>query len=443
MPEKEITLGYGIDVLTVRVPQENLVGVFYPKEPVKSGDEPDEGPSNEGSSIEGSSKEGSSKEETLILKALANPIGAPPLKQLAQNKQRVVIVISDITRPCPSDKLLPPVIDVLNSAGIPDKNITIVIALGLHRPMTAEEISNTVSEAIYDRIQVLNHDPSETTWLGTTSYGTPVEIYRPVVDADLRICLGNIEYHYFAGYSGGAKAILPGCASRASVTANHAMMIRKEAAAGRIVGNPLREDLEEAVAMSGVGFLINVIVDKDHNIQAAVAGDMTLAHRKGCEIVHARGRVSAPPRADIILASAGGFPKDINFYQAHKALEIASYFVKDGGVVILVSACPEGFGNQTFEDWMLTTSTPEAIISKIQKNFVLGGHKAAAIAAIQQRASVFLVSDLDDEIVRKMGITPCNNPQSALDSALRFLGQTSEVCVLPQAISILPEFDPI
>jgi len=245
MPQIEVSLGYGTDQLTVRVPQENLAGIFYPKDSLSIG--------------EGFNKK-SSSEKNLIQHALATPIGSPPLNQLAIGKRRVVIVISDITRPCPSNKILPLVLAELKTAGIADRDISIVIALGLHRRMTVDEIRYSVSPAIYERFMVLNHDPTDTIRLGTTSSGTPVEISRIVAEADLRICIGNIEYHYFAGYSGGAKAILPGCASRAAVTANHAMMVQREAAAGRIDGNPLREDLEEAVKMVGVDFIINVVM---------------------------------------------------------------------------------------------------------------------------------------------------------------------------------------
>jgi nickel-dependent lactate racemase len=254
----------------------------------------------------------------------------------------------------------------------------------------------------------------------------------------VRICLGNLEFHWFAGYSGGAKAILPGCASRAAVTANHAMLVSPEAAAGRIEDNPLRRDLEEAVAMLGVDFILNVVVDGQHRILGAVAGEVTAAHRAGCEMVAARGKVKAT-KADIVLASAGGFPKDINLYQAHKGLEAASCFVRDGGVLILAAECREGIGNAVFESWVLAASSPRDNLERIRNEFVFGGHKAAAIAAVEQRASIYMVSAMPDELVRRMWISPYRDPQAALEAALARLGPQSRVLVLPQAGSLVPE----
>ena len=420
MQPTTLELAYGDGRLNVVVPSANLLGIFYPQETESSSTRLD---------------------ETAILhNALEHPIGALPLRQLVKPGDKVAIITSDLTRPCPSERLIPPILAELAAASIPDSDITIIMALGLHRPMTADEIDRAISPEVHCRFRVLNHDISDTVSLGVTSAGTPVEIFRPVVDADVRICLGNLEFHYFAGYSGGAKAILPGCASRPTVTANHAMMIQPGAAAGVIEGNPVRADLEEAVAMLGVDFILNVVVDGSHNILAAVAGDVIAAHRHGCELIASRGKVPVPDKADIVLASAGGFPKDINLYQAHKGLENASYFVREGGVIILSAECREGFGSSVFEEWMLSASTPQDILQRIQSQFVLGGHKAAAIAAIETYASVYLVSSLPDQLVRRLFMTPFASISEALQAAFTALGSNSQVSVLPQAGSTLPEF---
>lgn len=411
-----VELAFGHRAFTVEIPTASLLGVIHPKsQPVVA------------------------DEETLVAQAMAQPIGTRPLRHLARPGQKVAIVTSDLTRPCPSDKLLPFILDELSSAGVPDEDIFIILGLGLHRPMSEEEISLAVTPQIQGRIRVVNHDVHDTLFLGTTSFGTPVEIFRPLVEADVRIALGVIEFHYFAGYSGGAKAIFPGCASRRSVTANHAMMLRPGAEAARIDGNPVRMDLEEAVAMLGVDFILNVVVDGNHRIVGAFAGDLTAAHRKGCEFVAARGKVLIPKKADIVLASAGGYPKDINFYQAQKAMHNANYSVRDGGVIILVAACMEGFGNKTFEEWMLGTASPRDLIERIQKGFVLGGHKAAAVAAMLQRASIYMVSELPAEQVQRSGMVYFDHPQKALEAAFEQLGRESQVLVLPQAGSILPQ----
>jgi nickel-dependent lactate racemase len=414
-----VSLPYGERSLAVQVPAGHLLDVILPKT----------------GAIE------VRDEAEMIRAALERPIGSPRLRDLVHRGQRIAIVTSDLTRPCPSERLLPFVLEELSAAGIPDEDIFVVLGLGLHRPMTEEEIDRVVSPEVHRRIRVLNHNAEDVVRLGVTSRGTPVEFFRPLVEADVRVCLGNLEFHWFAGFSGGAKAVLPGCASRATVTANHALMVRPGVGAGRIQGNPLREDIEEGAAMLGVHFILNVVVDGQHNILSAVAGDVTAAHRRGCEAIAARGKVKVPRKADIVIASAGGFPKDINMYQAHKGLENAAYFVRDGGILILAAECREALGNKTFEQWMFAASSPQEILERIQKEFVLGGHKAAGIANIERRAKVFLVSDMPDDLVRRLFMTPFADVQEALQAALQELGSESQVLVLPQAGSIIPDFE--
>jgi nickel-dependent lactate racemase len=352
----------------------------------------------------------------------------------------VAVVTSDLTRPCPSDRLLPLVLTELQQAGVRDGDVSVVMALGLHRPMTAAEMETAVGPGVCRRVRLLNHDPADVVRLGTTSAGTPVEVYRPLVTADVRICVGNLEFHYFAGYSGGAKAILPGCASRATVNANHAMMVQPGAAAGRLEGNPVRADLEEGVSMLGVDFLLNVVVDGQHRITGAVAGDVVEAHRRGCALVAERGTVRIPRRADLVVVSAGGYPKDMNMYQAQKALDNAAGAVRDGGIIVWVAECREGLGEKTFESW-LRGASPAQILERIQREFVLGGHKAAAIAAVLNRARVFLVSALAPELVRECGLVPFADLDRAVSAALDELGQGARLLCLPYGGSVLPVAD--
>ncbi len=413
-----VELPYGQGVQRVRVPAANLRAILEPKPAADVADE-----------------------TGLLRTALAEPAGTPRLRDLARPGQKVVIVTSDLTRPCPSERLLPPILDQLEAAGVPDAEVTVVMALGLHRPMTEAEIETAVGSEVYRRLRVINHDPEECVRLGITSAGTPVDIFRPLVEADLRVCLGNLELHYFAGYSGGAKAVLPGCASRATVRANHAMMVRPEAAAGRLDGNPVRADIEEGVAMLGVDFVLNVVVDGQHRIVGAVAGEVTAAHRQGCEIVAQRGIVPIDRRADLVLVSAGGYPKDVNLYQAHKALDNAAHAVRDGGILILVAECAEGLGNRTFGAWMAEAASPDDLLERIQREFVLGGHKAAAIAAVLKRASVYLVSALPDETVRQCGMRPFSDVGAALDKAIEEVGVGASVAVLPEGGSVLPAIE--
>ena len=410
-----LQLPFGRSQMGVEIPEANLLGVLNPRESAETFDE-----------------------ASLLREALAHPIGSPCLRDVARPGQKVVIVTSDLTRPCPSERLLPPVLDELAVAGVSEADVTVVVALGLHRPMTEAELEAAVGPVVYRRVRVINHDPANTVRLGVTSAGTPVEILLPVVEADLRVCLGNLELHYFVGYSGGAKAIIPGCASRATVQANHAMMVRPEAAAGRLEGNPVRADIEEGVAMLGVDFILNVVVDGQHRIVGAVAGEVTAAHRRGCEMVARRSQVAVPGLADIVLVSAGGYPKDVNLYQAQKALDNAAHAVRPGGLIVLVAECKEGLGNQTFEAWMMAAKSPDDLLERIQKEFVLGGHKAAAIASVLKRARVFMVSSLPVEVVRQCGMVPFDDPGQALGAAFDEVGRGASVIALPQGGSVLP-----
>jgi len=409
-----VELPYGQGTLRTTIPDANLQGVLLPKQGADAADE-----------------------AVLLHEALANPIGTPRLREMVRPGQQVAIVTSDLTRPCPSARLLPLVLDELAGAGIPDDDVTVVLALGLHRPMTEVEMKSAVGAEVYRRLRVVNHDPDDCVRLGATSAGTPVEIFRPLVEADFRICLGNLELHYFAGYSGGAKAVLPGCASRATLNANHSMMVRPKARAGRLEGNPVRADLEEGAAMLGVDFILNVVMD-GHRIVGAVTGDVTAAHRRGCKLVAERGIVEINRPADVVLVSTGGHPKDINLYQAQKALDNAAYAVRDGGMLILVAECPEGFGNTTCEAWLTEAKSPDEILARIQRAFVLGGHKAAAIAAVQKRASIYLISSLPDDLVHRYRMTPFGALDKALTAAFDTLGPGASVLILPQGGSILP-----
>jgi len=410
-----LRLPYGRGHTVVQVPSDRLVGVFSPRDVTESHDQ-----------------------EARVRHALEHPLGQKRLRDIARPGHKVVIVTSDATRPCPSHLLLPHVLAELSAAGVPDADITVVIALGLHRNMSEGELEQAIGRDVFRRVRVINHDPGRTVRVGVTTRGTPVELLRDVVEADLRVCVGNVEFHYFAGYSGGAKAILPGCASLATVTANHAMMVRPEAVGGQNEGNPVREDIEEAVAMIGVDFVLNVLVDAEHRVVAAVAGDVTAAHRRACDLVSERGKVAIPGLADVVLASAGGHPKDVNLYQAQKALDNAACAMRPGGICILVAECPEGIGNRTFEEWMTQGRTPEELLHSIQRQFVLGGHKAAAIAKVACRGRVFLVSPALSARALA-GIEHCADAQVALDAALAALGPQAKVLVLPEAGSVLPQ----
>ena len=376
--------------------------------------------------------------EAEVRRALSAPIGSPRLKEIVQPGEKIAIVTSDITRPMPTYKVMPALLDELYEAGVSPQDITLVFALGSHRPHTVEEMKRLAGGRAFTEIRCVDSDMEDCIHLGVTSAGTPVDITRSVAEADRRICLGNIEYHYFAGYSGGAKAIMPGVSTRAAIQSNHSMMVLDEACAGNLDTNPLRRDIEEAADICGVDFILNVVLDEHKEIICAVAGDVTAAHRAGCAFLDTLYQKKIEKRADIVIVSQGGAPKDLNLYQTQKALDNAKHAVRDGGIIVLVGSCREGLGEKTFEEWLTTAEKPADLIDRIKREFKLGGHKAAAIAMVQQRADIYLVSEMSPELVKSMFMTPFDTVQQAYDAAAAKLGENSSVLVMPYGGSTLP-----
>jgi len=414
----KIELGFGAGVQELTVPDENLIGVLRPNpvEHVLTG-------------------------EAEVRRALMHPIGMPKLREIVKPGEKIAIVTSDITRPLPSYKVLPALLDELYAAGVQKEDITIVFALGSHRKQTPAEQAKLVGERAFSEVRCVDGDDSDCVHIGVTSRGTPVDIVRVVAEADRRICLGNIEFHYFAGYSGGAKAIMPGVSTRAAIQSNHSRMVEQAACAGKLGGNPVREDIEEAAAMVGVDFIVNVVLDEHKEIVRAVAGDVTKAHREGCRYLD---RLYVKPiyeKVDIVVVSQGGAPKDLNLYQTQKALDNAKHAVKDGGVIVLVGSCREGLGERVFEEWMTHSPTPQSMIERIQADFQLGGHKAAAIAMVLEHAEIYLVSELDAAFVKSIFFEPFSGVQAAFDAALAHCSEDATVLVMPFGGSTLPRIE--
>ena len=412
--EMKIDLGFGSGVQSVTLPDENILAVLEAN-PVEY-------------KLTGTDE---------VRRALREPIGAAPLRETVHAGETVAIVTSDITRPCPTWKMLPPVLEELFAAGIRPENITVTFALGSHRHHTEEEHKKLMGES-YGLVACRDSDGVNCTHLGVTKRGTPVDIDTAVASADRRICFGNIEYHYFAGYSGGAKAIMPGVSTREAIQSNHSRMVEAAACAGKLAGNPVREDIEEAAAICGVDYIVNVVLDAHKEIVYAVAGDVTKAHRDGCRFLDGLYRKTIPHRADIVLVSQGGAPKDLNLYQVQKALDNAKHAVRPGGIIVLVGSCREGLGEKVFEQWMLEAEKPDDLIKRVRENFRLGGHKAAAIAMVLQNAEIDLVSELEPEFVKQIFLQPYQTAQAALDHAFAKLGRDASVIVMPYGGSTLP-----
>lgn len=408
--------GFGKTVLGFEVPNENYAGTLEMRE--------------------NSERAVSVAEE--LKRALQHPIHSKRLKDMVLADDKIVIITSDITRPLPTDKILPYLLDELYLGGAKKENITLVFALGAHRKHTPQEMRMLAGKRASEEIRLIDSDVKDCTYIGTTTYGTPVSIFREVAQSDIRICLGNIEYHYFAGYSGGAKAIMPGVSTREAIQANHSKMVLDGSRAGALEGNPVRLDIEEAAGMLGVHFILNVVLDEKKEVLKAFAGDCLKAHRAGCAFLDGMYLCKLKQRADIVVVSQGGYPKDLNLYQTQKALENAKYAVKEGGIIILVGACQEGLGEEVFEKWLLHAPDARSLIDRIQTEFELGGHKAAAIAMVLQDARVFLVSELQPDFVRTIFLEPFYTIQSALDKALEIKGDSATVLLMPHGGSTLP-----
>ncbi len=411
----KIELGYGSGTQELEVPDENLLEVLLPNEVTYDLTGQDE-----------------------VRRALENPIGSPRLGEIIKPGEKIVIITSDITRPMPTYVVMPVLLEELYAAGAKPEDITLVFALGSHREHTEEEKRHLAGEQAFSEIRCIDSDASDCVHMGDTKHGTPVDIMRTVADADRRICLGNIEYHYFAGYSGGAKAIMPGVSTREAIQANHSMMVDPLACAGNIDNNPLRADVEEAADICGIDFILNVVLNEHKEIVKAVAGDATKAHREGCRFLDTLYQKKIPERADIVIVSQGGAPKDLNLYQTQKALDNSKHAVKNGGTIILVGSCREGYGAQVFEEWINEANTPDDLIDRVRTNFQLGGHKAAAIAMVRKNAEIFLVSEMEPELVEKVFMEPYDTVQDAFDAAMEHQGKDATVIIMPYGGSTLP-----
>jgi len=412
----EFKIGFGTTPQDVHLPDKNVIDILLPNQ-----------------------VEITSFGEEEVIRALGDPIGTKSLEELAVGKKNVVIITSDITRPMPTKVVLPPVLEVLYKAGVSNEDITVVLALGSHRKHTEEEKAKLLGNC-YGKVRCIDSVDEGFVHMGTTPRGTPVDIATAVANADLRICMGNIEYHYFAGYSGGAKAIMPGVSTRAAIQANHSHIVEEGSITGRLEDNPLRQDLEAALDICPVDFIVNVVLDEHKQVVRCVCGDIIKAHRVGCRFLDLFYRKEIVELADIVLVSQGGAPKDLNLYQTQKALDNAKHAVKKGGIIVLVGSCKEGMGEKTFEEWMTKSKTPEEMIVRIREDFQLGGHKAAAIAMVLQNADIYLVSDLEDEFVESIFMKPFSSVQKALDAAFAVKGQDARVLIMPYGGSTLPVY---
>lgn len=381
----------------------------------------------------------------LVRHALARPVGSPPLREIVRAGESVVVIVNDQTRIARTELFLPTILDELNEAGIPDASITVLFALGAHRPLQRAEMVALVGEEAAGRVALVNHDcrdDANLVSLGTTTRGNDIRVNRLLVEADRIILTGSIVYHFFAGFGGGRKAIVPGCAALTTIQFNHSMMLDPAAQIGSLVGNPVHADLLEGALMAEPDFLFNVVLNDQHEIAGIFAGGVVAAHQAGCDFVDRLYRIPLRRRADLVIASCGGWPKDINVYQAQKTMDNAIRAVRPGGAVILLAECPEGAGNEKYLEWMRRYQTPAAIAAAIRTNFELGGHKAYAVTRLLEHAEIIMVSAMPEADVRLLLLTPATSLEEALALAVTRLGPSPSVIVMPEGGMTLPQANP-
>lgn len=382
-------------------------------------------------------------EAAAVQAALDHPIGTLPLGQIANRGERVAIIVNDITRLTRTDLLLPPIVNTLNAAGIPDSDIFVVFALGIHRLQTDAERRMIVGEEMYRRLRMFDHvstDDEALVEIGTTSFGNRVEINREVWEADRIILTGEIIYHLIAGYSGGRKSLVPGVAGFRTTTFNHRMIFDPNCRPGLMEGNPAHEDLVEACCMIGPDFIVNVVLSSDGGLIRVFAGHWEEAHREGCRTVDQMLRVEVERPFDLIIASAGGFPVDIDLRQAHKGLENTCLALRPGGTIVFYAECPNGAGIKSFEEYVGRYNDEIEMKSALDREFVVGGHKAYWIVRLGRKYDVHLVSTLPQGFVERCHFkhVPVECHQTVVSELLRRAGRNANIAVIPHAGFTLP-----
>ncbi len=352
------------------------------------------------------------------------------------------LALSDKTRPL-SQAVLRAALAWLEQAGLRPEAITLLIASGTHTPMTPDEFPQVLPPDLLARHPVISHDCDDRAalrYLGETPRGTPVWINRAFLAADLRVVMGNIEAHQFMGFSGGVKGAAIGLAGRETVSTNHALMRDPAARAARTDDNPARQDVEDIGRLTGVHLAVNAVLNRDKQVVRVLAGEPLAVMRAGIPLVRALVEVPVPAPFDLVIAAPGGYPKDLNLYQAQKALAHAAPVVRDGGVVIVVAACGEGTGSAAYEAWMVGMTSHQAVLERFaREEFRLGPHKAFQIArdAIRLR-EVLLVTEMPPEQVRHALLTPAASLDQAIARALSALGPGARVAIMPAANATVP-----
>ena len=340
--------------------------------------------------------------------------------------------------------MLMPVLAELTAAGVKDENVTVIFGCGTHRAVKPEEAAELIGTEALKRVKTISHCGSATdlVFIGTTkTHGNKVNVNRVLAEADVKVLLGDVGFHYYAGYGGGRKSVLPAVCSDETIKQNHALLLHSSARTGILEGNPVHVDMTEAARLAKVDFIVNIVENKKGEIVKAFAGDLEQAFLEAVKLVEDMYRVTIDRRADIIVVSAGGHPADMNLYQAYKGLDSALDAVKRGGVIILVAECPEGHGNQVFYDWMTRLGDLKNVEREIKRNFVFGGHKAYYLLKALQNHQIILVSSMPDYYATSIfKLKTARAVNDALADALKIAGSASRVWAMPLGSYTLPVF---
>lgn len=393
--------------------------------------------------IEPSHQAGLADERAAIVAALDAPIAALPLREQIRPESRITIVHTDITRATPNDRLIPWLLAYLESAGARRENITLLNGLGTHRPNTRAELEQMLTPEVVANYRCLNHEPENDdahVRLGVTKTGAPALINRHVVEADVRIITGFIEPHFFAGFSGGPKGLMPAVAALKTVMSNHGAhhIGDRRATFGVTVGNPLWEEMRDIALRVGPSFLLNVALNERRQIAGVFAGDLIPAHAVGIEFVRTGAMQRVKDSFDVVVTTNSGYPLDMNLYQAVKGMRAAELIVRDGGAVIIAAECAEGVpANSPHERLLRSVPDGEALLAKLDaSNTVWPEQWQGQIQAlIQRRAEVHLHSTLDDATVRAAHLIPCRDIGAAVRARAR---NGTRIAVLPQGPLTIP-----
>ena len=404
----------------MRVPTQNFLGLIEPKE-----------------------KPGVLDARAEIERALKEPVVSKKLSEIVKPEHKVAIVVDDATRPAPSHLMIPPILDELNMAGVKNENITIIFGCGTHKAVKNEEAVRLLDEAVLNRVKAISHDckAEDLVYVGTTQkHGTKVYLNRIFAEADVKILTGDVCFHYYAGYGGGRKSVLPAVSGEETIKHNHAMLLHPNAKTGVLEGNPIHEDMVEAAKLAKVDFILNVVTNSKGEVVKAFAGDLEQAFYEGVKVVDEMYRIPVDRKADIVVVSPGGYPADVNLFQAYKGVDSALEVVKRGGVIVLLAECSQGHGNQVFYDWMVKFSDIKAVEREIKRNFVLGGHKAYYLMKALQNHQIILVSLMPDYYGTNIfKLKTARAVNDALNEAFKITGKNAKVWAMPYGNFTLSE----